>query len=42
MVNEWFSAKFLVLETKVIYGYPWVTMVPCVGKMAERIIGPLS
>jgi len=37
MVNEWFSVQ---LELSTHKNILWVSLVPCVGKMAERIIGP--
>jgi len=45
MVNKWFSVQFLVLELSTHKNSLWVflgNLVPCVGKMAERIIGLLS
>jgi len=42
MVKEWHIIVLELSTHKNNYGYPWVTVVPCVGKALEKIIGPLS
>jgi len=36
MANQWFSVQFLVLELSTHKNNLWVSLVPCVGKTAER------